>query len=231
MSEALLSMGSTSGAATTGPFDDLKKQFSSSNPKIKNVQIKEYTKDDLKHFSVTFDNPDFQDFLNSQTTISSGEFNITLTRAANGNLIFKQVTELDTGGGAGSAGFDSNTMAPMFKDMFWTVIVHVPQVVSSNGIKMDGSTVQWKIPMADVFAGRAIPAFGGISAGSPGAPPSAVPPGGRLPPISRLSSLKRTDAPGRPGSAPAAQPGLTGLSHHMAVKPDQNQLRPFALVL
>ncbi len=155
MSEALLAMGSTSGAATTSPFDDLKKQFSASNPKIRNVQIKEYTRDDLTHFSVTFDTPDFQDFLKSQNTSSNSEFNINLTRTASGNLIFKQVTELDTGGASVSNGFDSKTMAPMFKDMFWTVIVHVPQVVSSNGIRMDDSTVQWKIPMADVFAGKA----------------------------------------------------------------------------
>lgn len=153
MSQALLSMGATSGSdSTTNPFEDLKSEFNDTNPNIKNVQVREYADDDLQHFEVIFEVPDFEKFLKEQASQGS-EFNITLTRTPDDSILFKQITQLDTGGEA--SGLDVDSMGPVFKDMFWSVTVHVPQVVSTNGERLDNSTVQWKIPMADIFSGKA----------------------------------------------------------------------------
>jgi flagellar basal body-associated protein FliL len=156
MSQALLSMGATSGSdTTTSPFDDLKQQFNDTNPNFKNVQTREYADKDLQHFAVTFEVANFEDFLKTEAAQSSqdSEFNITLTHTPDDNILFKQVTQLDTGGQ--TSGMDLGSMDTVFKDMYWTVIVHVPRVVSTNGERVDNNTVQWKIPMADIFAGKA----------------------------------------------------------------------------
>ena len=153
MSQALLSMGAASGSdTTTNPFETLKTKFNASNPNIKNVQVREYTDKDLQHFAVTFEVPDFEKFLANETSQDS-EFNITLTHSPDSSVLFKQVTQLNAG--SETSGLDLGSMGEVFKDMYWTVTVHVPQVMSTNGQKMDNSTVQWKIPMADVFTGKA----------------------------------------------------------------------------
>ena len=153
MSQALLSMGATSGSdTTTNPFDDLKSEFNDSNPNIKNVKVREYSENDLQHFEVTFEVPDFEKFLAEEASQGS-EFDITLTRTPDDSILFKQTTQLDSGG-MGSD-MDVESMGPVFKDMYWSVIVHVPQVISTNGERLDNSTVQWKIPMADIFSGKA----------------------------------------------------------------------------
>jgi len=153
MSQALLSMGAASGSdTTTNPFETLKTEFNASNPNIKNVQVREYTDKDLQHFAVTFEVPDFEKFLANETSQDS-EFNITLTHSPDNSVLFKQVTQLNTG--SETTGLDMGSMGEVFKDMYWTVTVHVPQVMSTNGQKMDSSTVQWKIPMADIFTGKA----------------------------------------------------------------------------
>ena len=153
MSEALLSMGANSGSgSTTSPFEDLKSEYNASNPNIKNVTVREYTDKDLKHFEVTFEVPDFEEFLATESSKGS-EFNITLTRNADKSMLFKQITQLDAASETG--GMDLDSMGEVFKDMYWLVKVHVPQVISTNGEKLDNSTVQWKIPMADIFAGKA----------------------------------------------------------------------------
>ena len=106
----------------------------------------------MQHFAVTFEVPDFEKFLANETSQDS-EFNITLTHSPDSSVLFKQVTQLNAG--SETSGLDLGSMGEVFKDMYWTVTVHVPQVMSTNGQKMDNSTVQWKIPMADVFTGKA----------------------------------------------------------------------------
>ena len=155
MSTALLSMGSSSGGgtSTSNPFQDIKKEFDSTNPYIKNVKVREYTDKDLQHIALTFDVPNFELFLKNQTK-QEGELDITLAHQPNGNILFTQITQLNAASDQ-TSGLDPSSMSSMFKDMYWTVTVHVPQVISTNGIRMDNNTVQWKIPMADVFAGKA----------------------------------------------------------------------------
>ena len=64
MSQALLSMGATGDSGTSSsPFEDLKNESNDSNPNIKNVQVREYTDNDLQHFEVTFEVDDFEQFL------------------------------------------------------------------------------------------------------------------------------------------------------------------------
>ena len=153
MSQALLSMGATSGSdANSNPFEDLKSEFNDSNPNIKNVQVREYSDNDLQHFAVTFEVDDFEKFLATEASQGS-EFNITLTRTPDDSILFKQITQLDTGMGAND--MDMESMGPVFEDMYWSVLVHVPRVISTNGEQLDNNTVQWKIPMADIFAGKA----------------------------------------------------------------------------
>ena len=153
MSQALLSMGATSGSdSSTSPFDDLKSEFNNSNPNIKNVQVREYSDNDLQHFAVTFEVDDFEKFLAEEASQGS-EFNITLTRTPDDSILFKQITQLDTG--MGTNDMDMESMGPAFEDMYWSVLVHVPRVISTNGEQLDNNTVQWKIPMADIFAGKA----------------------------------------------------------------------------
>jgi hypothetical protein len=153
MSDALLSMGGASGGSSqSSPFDDLKKEFSTSNTHIKNVQVNEYKKDAMQHFAVTFEVANFEDFLKTQSA-QNGEFDISLSHQTDGSIVFKQLTNLNKEGQ--TTGLDAASVSSMFKDMYWTVIVHAPQVISTNGSKMDNGTVQWKIPMADVFAGKA----------------------------------------------------------------------------
>jgi hypothetical protein len=153
MSDALLSMGGASGGSSqSSPFDDLKKEFSTSNTHIKNVQVNEYKKDAMQHFAVTFEVANFEDFLKTQSA-QNGEFDISLSHQTDGSIVFKQLTNLNKEGQ--TTGLDAASVSSMFKDMYWTVIVHAPQVISTNGSKMDDGTVQWKIPMADVFAGKA----------------------------------------------------------------------------
>ena len=153
MSQALISMGASSGSdANSNPFEDLKSEFNDNNPNIKNVQVREYSDDDLQHFAVTFEVDDFEKFLATEASQGS-EFNITLTRTPDDSILFKQITQLDTGMGASD--MDMESMGPVFKDMYWSVLVHVPRVISTNGEQLDNNTVQWKIPMADIFAGKA----------------------------------------------------------------------------
>ena len=155
MSEALLSMGNSSSGSKSSPFDSLKKEYSTPNPKIKNVKTREYKEGDLQHFEVTFETASFDEFLASQSKSSSGQLNITLTKLSNGNIQFKQITKLDQAQTGSTSGMDAKSLESAFKDMYWTVIVHVPTLISSNGIKLDNQTVQWKIPMLDVFTGKA----------------------------------------------------------------------------
>ena len=165
LSQALMAMGSAAATSTSGndngtsappsnPLDDLRKTYSGSNPHIKNVQVREYKDSTLQHFAVTFDVNDFEDFLKNQDT-SDTQFDITLTHQADGTILFTQLTDLNTGNQSQTQGLDPSSMQSVFKDMYWTVTVHVPQVVSTNGTKLDNGTVQWKIPMADVFSGKA----------------------------------------------------------------------------
>lgn len=152
MSNALLSLGGNGASAQpANPFQDLKKEFNSS-PLVKNLKVREYSDKDLQHIALSFEVDNFEKYLQNQPQ-GQGELAITLTRQPNGSVVFKQLTRLNAGDQP--SGLDPKAMEPLFKDLYWTVTVHVPQVVSTNGTRLDDRTVQWKIPMADVFSGKA----------------------------------------------------------------------------
>ncbi len=151
VSESLLSMGG-SGGSSGNPLDELKTEFDEkTNPLIKNVQSKEYTDKDMRHYAVTFDVTKFDEFIAQQSKEASDTFNITLEKKSNGNVVFKQILKMDN---SSTTGVDPKQLESMFKDMYWSVVVHVPAIVSTDGTKKDNTTVEWKIPMSEVAAGK-----------------------------------------------------------------------------
>lgn len=151
VSESLLSM---SGGTSSSPLDQMKADLDSkTNPLIKNVQGREYTEKDMRHYAVTFEVTKFDEFVAQQKKSGDETFDITLEKKSNGNIVFKQTLKMDSSN-TGMTGTDAKQLESAFKDMYWSVVVHVPEVVSTDGTKKDGGTVEWKIPMAEIFSGK-----------------------------------------------------------------------------
>jgi hypothetical protein len=157
MAESFLSMMG-SGGTTSTPLDDFKKTYDASkDPNIKNVTPKEYTDKDMRHYSVSFDVTDMKKYIESGSGSTDGSMDIKLATLANGNVTYTQKLAMSgaSTGDLSSTGMDAKQLESAFKDMYWTVIIHTPQVVNwdknKNGKQPDGGTVQWDIPMSQVF--------------------------------------------------------------------------------
>lgn len=153
MSQSLIDMAKGSG---TDPFADFKKEFENKDPLVKNVSSKEYSDkvggQDMKHYVVTMEVTDMVKYMEQQSKSSDGTLKISLKKLENGNYSFTQTLNM---GGSGdiTGGVDPKSLQTFLKDMFWTVVVHVPSVVSADKTaKVSGATVEWAIPIGDVMA-------------------------------------------------------------------------------
>lgn len=152
MSEALLSMAGDQ--ASTNPVQDMEKELSP-NPNIKNIKADEYSKDGMKHFVIQFDIVNFNKFIDEESKKSTNtDMAMTIKKLDNGNYLFVQ--KLNMGDAAGGA--DMSALGGVGGDMdnlFWTITMHVPSVVNTNGEKKGSDTVVWKIPVKDLLSGKA----------------------------------------------------------------------------
>jgi hypothetical protein len=160
MSESLVNMAEVSGGTGIPTEQDLKQQFVGSNADyVKNVETKTYTKDGYVHYTVSADVSDMQKFFASSQFKNEG-FAVTLEKLANGNSSFKQAINMNSALGSSSGlGESSTDMASMmgaaFEGQYWTLRVHVPNMVNTNGAwNKSGGYAEWKVPMKDLFSNQ-----------------------------------------------------------------------------
>jgi hypothetical protein len=154
MSQSLIDMAKGSGS---DPFEDFKKEFEAKDPLVKNVSGKEYSDkvggQDMKHYVITAEITDMFKYMEQQSKNSNETMNITVKKLENGNFSFTQNLAMGDNSGLPTSGVDAKSLQSFLKDMYWTVVVHVPSVVSADKTaKVSGGTVEWAIPIGDVMA-------------------------------------------------------------------------------
>jgi hypothetical protein len=153
LGEIFFQMGDSS---TSNPLEDMKTSFQAETG-TKNLKVSEYTDDkaQMRHVVIEFEVDNVEQYmLQSASQNSTMGAPMTLEKLANGNYLLKQTISNpspDTTGGEMDQA-TKDMMADYFKDVYWTVTVHVPSIVSTNGTQ-SGQTVEWKIPMGDLFLG------------------------------------------------------------------------------
>ncbi len=160
MSESLVNMAEVSGGTGIPTEQDFKQQIVGSNQDdLKNVEAKTYTKDGFVHYTVSADVSDMGKFFASSQNNSQG-FAMTLEKLANGNSSFKQSINMNSALGSGS-GLDTSAadmasmMGAAMEGQYWTLRVHVPNMVNTNGTwNKSGGYVEWKVPMKDLFSNK-----------------------------------------------------------------------------
>ncbi len=123
----------------------------------KNVSGKEYSDkvggQDMKHYVITAEITDMFKYMEQQSKNSNETMNITVKKLENGNFSFTQNLAMGDNSGLPTSGVDAKSLQSFLKDMYWTVVVHVPSVVSADKTaKVSGGTVEWAIPIGDVMA-------------------------------------------------------------------------------
>lgn len=161
MSESLMNMAEVSGGTNIPTEEELKQDFIGGNEAlVKNVEARSYTQDGYVHYVVSADVPDMQKFFKDSQSSSEG-FAMTLEKLPNGNLAFKQSVDMNSALGSGTgldtSGADMSSMVgSMLDGQYWTVKVHVPNVVHTNGTwNKSGGYVEWKVPMKEMFGSQA----------------------------------------------------------------------------
>ena len=152
MSEGLIAMAQSSDDTM---FDLAEIQIAwSDNPYASNIQVNEASMDDgYRHVTVSADVSDMAGFLQTWQQGDDGLMAITIETLDNGNVRYHQVIDLATN--TSSSGNDefgqmgAGMMADAMKDQFWTLRLHTPNMVDTNG-EWDSKTktVEWRIPIA-----------------------------------------------------------------------------------
>jgi hypothetical protein len=156
VSKPLMDIASSGPAASRDPFQTLKELYESpSNPLVKNLSTRQYTENDMEHYAVAFEVTDLGQYFDQQAARPQGGMaGMSLKKQANGNLVFIQ--RLDPGGpdsdraGLNLSGATASQMETLFKDQYWTVVLHAAGVVKADptGSIQEGAAVEWKIPIA-----------------------------------------------------------------------------------
>lgn len=150
LGEVFFQMG---GDEASNPLTEMKTDFEAQSG-TKNLKVSEYTDDkaQMRHLVIEFETDNIQQYLLNNASQSSMGAPMTLEKLANGNYLLKQTISNPDPSSAGGE-VDQQTkdmMVEYFKDMYWKIIVHVPSVISTTG-SQSGQTVEWKVPMADLF--------------------------------------------------------------------------------
>jgi hypothetical protein len=149
-SEALKEMGdpTASGLPTT---TELEGDYSG-NPFVTKMTLDEYTADGMYHTAVLIEVSSMTEFLRAAEADSGSakEGLPSLELLENGQYRFSQLLTMD--GDEELDEFSREMMTGAFSGMYWTVKLHAPNVVSTNGV-MDAktSTVEWRVPMSDLL--------------------------------------------------------------------------------
>ena len=152
MSEGLIAMAQASDDTT---FDLAEIQNAwSDNPYASNIQVNESSTDDgFRHVTVSADVSDMAGFLQTWNQDDEGRMAITIENLENGNVRYHQVIDLVTETNDSSDNefgqLGAGMMADAFKDQFWTLRLHTPNIVDTNG-EWDPKTktIEWRIPFA-----------------------------------------------------------------------------------
>lgn len=141
------------GDAEASPFEDLKATFKEA-PGIKNMTVREYNDSNaqMRHLVIEFDVDNIYDYFTTQAAAAGGTLgsDMKLEQLANGNFRITQKLANPSQDEAPLDDASKDMMRDYFKNMYWQVIIHVPTVVNTNGNR-SGNTVEWKVPMADLF--------------------------------------------------------------------------------
>jgi hypothetical protein len=147
-SEALKEMGdpAASGLPTT---TELEGDYST-NPYVTNMTLDEYTTEGMYHTAAVIEVRNMAEFLREADGGSAKEGLPSLTLLENGQYRFSQL--LTMGGDEELDEFSREMMMGAFSGMYWTVKLHAPNVVSTNGV-LDAktSTVEWRVLMSDLL--------------------------------------------------------------------------------
>lgn len=127
--------------------------FGSFNMETANGSLSEYDSEDMHHFVATTTYTDLNTLITSLQNDETGSTSVNFYQAENGNFILRQTVNF--GGMASQQGLDTESigmMNSMLNGKYFTVRIHVPNVVNSNGaINRLTNTVEWRIPIAEMY--------------------------------------------------------------------------------
>jgi hypothetical protein len=125
----------------------LNQNLASSNPLVKNLSIQDENKEDYKYKTYSADITDLEKFFNT-----GGNTPYSISKLDNGNLLFKQVISVpDNPVPNSSNDIGSNLVKAAFAGDYLKVIVHVNDVVKTNGnLNKENNTVEWDIPIINL---------------------------------------------------------------------------------
>jgi len=177
MSEMLMQMGDDEGAG--GPFGDLREKFgqmeedASRDPNLKSISFNEYTENAMAHVVIRMELLDITKIgdLPEQMVLEeesqeedkpAPEMEVTITRNSSGNYAFSQILQIipppkdeDDEPATEGEDFGRSMIVAMFADKYFTVILHGPEILFTNGeISSDQTTSTWQIPFADLVEGK-----------------------------------------------------------------------------
>jgi hypothetical protein len=168
ISEALLSMSAQSSNSESSFPTDAQTLFNeqgieSKNPNIKNVKTNTISEDGMQKYIIDADIIDISKaFQENSGDTKSGNFTINFEKQPNGHFIFKQTVGSSISTGTSTTDNNSQItqglLATALADKYWTVKVHLPNMVSTNGQwDKDSKTVTWKIPMTQLVGDKVKP--------------------------------------------------------------------------